>query len=604
MKTLVWATISLLTFFPSAARAQSNHNQVLALYSTRRDAEFSIVGEDELPRILNVGLASNLDYYSEFIDLSRFPDPGSKTAFRDFLRQKYRDIHFDLVVALQDAAIEFVNGYGATLFPETPIVYLTNRPLTTRRPNSTGLVQERNFAATIGLLRQLEPEVTRVYVVIGAADADKAYEQTVRQQLDRSAFGSGLTFTYLSGLTTTDLVQRLSQLPKGSAVYYILVNEDGAGKRFHPLDYVDRVAAAANAPTYCWVDSAMSHGIVGGSLYTQRDAVRQVGEVAVRVLRGESADSIPVAVLNLNVNQVDWRQLRKWRIDEARIPAGTLVKFRDPTAWDRYKTYILAVLTVVVLQMGLIAGLLIQRTRRRRAEAELRGNRNELRASYERNRDLGARLLNAQETERSRIARELHDDICQRMLLLTIDLESLPRRDGEGTATGAVEAARDIARSLHSLSHRLHPARLRVIGLVAALERLCAEVSRAGLAVLFEHRAVPSTLPPDLMLCVFRIVQEALQNAIKYSRASEVLVRVAGAPGELRLTVIDDGVGFDVDAAWRNGVGLISMVERVETIGGVLEIRSTPGTGTSVAAVIPLRIDQPSGQALQSALTI
>jgi signal transduction histidine kinase len=106
------------------------------------------------------------------------------------------------------------------------------------------------------------------------------------------------------------------------------------------------------------------------------------------------------------------------------------------------------------------------------------------------------------------------------------------------------------------------------------------------------------------MLCVFRIVQEALQNAIKYSRASEVLVRVAGAPGELRLTVIDDGVGFDVDAAWRNGVGLISMVERVETIGGVLEIRSTPGTGTSVAAVIPLRIDQPSGQALQSALTI
>jgi hypothetical protein len=246
MKTLVWATISLLTFFPSAARAQSNHNQVLALYSTRRDAEFSIVGEDELPRILNVGLASNLDYYSEFIDLSRFPDPGSKTAFRDFLRQKYRDIHFDLVVALQDAAIEFVNGFGATLFPETPIVYLTNRPLTTRRPNSTGLVQERNF-------------------VIGAADADKAYEQTVRQQLDRSAFGSGLTFTYLSGLTTTDLVQRLSQLPKGSAVYYILVNEDGAGKRFHPLDYVDRVAAAANAPTYCWVDSAMSHGIVGGS---------------------------------------------------------------------------------------------------------------------------------------------------------------------------------------------------------------------------------------------------------------------------------------------------------------------------------------------------
>jgi signal transduction histidine kinase len=237
-------------------------------------------------------------------------------------------------------------------------------------------------------------------------------------------------------------------------------------------------------------------------------------------------------------------------------------------------------------------GLLIHRSRRRRAEEELRNNRNELRASYERNRDLGARLLNAQENERARIARELHDDICQRMLLLTIDLESLPQGKGEAAAHAA-EAARDISRSLHSLSHRLHPTRLRVIGLVAALKRLCAEVSRGGFAVSFKHEGVPPTLAPELMLCVFRLVQEALQNAIKHSRSSEVSVSLMAASDELGVRVVDNGVGFDVNGAWRNGLGLISMLERVEAIGGSLQIRSTPGGGTSVVATMPLAVAPP-----------
>jgi len=595
MNMLLWAAISLLALLPATARAQTAHKQVLALYSTRRDAEFSIVGENELPRILDAGLARNLDFYSEFIDLTRFGDPAYKAAFRDFLRLKYNGVRFDAVVALQDAAIEFVNAEGAELFRDTPVVYLTNRATTVRRPNSAGLVLERNFAATIGFLRQLQPEVTHVYVVTGAANTDKVYEAAVRQQLAASPFASGLTLTYLSGLKTADLEHRLSTLPPRSAVYYILVSQDGGGDNYHPLEYVDRVAAAANAPTYCWVDSAMNHGIVGGSLYTQRDALQRVGDVALRVLRGEPASTIPVAVLDLNVDHVNWRQLRAWGISEARVPAGTLVEFRDATIWDRYKGYIFAAATILVLQTGLIMGLLIHRNRRRRAEEELRNNRNELRASYERNRDLGARLLKAQENERARIARELHDDICQRMLLLTIDLESMPQRNGDRAAAAhAVEAARDISRSLHSLSHRLHPTRLRVIGLVAALKRLCAEVSRAGFAVSFKHEGVPPALAPEVMLCVFRLVQEALQNAIKHSRSSEVSVHLMGAADELGVHVVDNGVGFDVNGAWRNGLGLISMIERVEAIGGTLQIRSTPGAGTAVVANMPLTVERPA----------
>ena len=229
-------------------------------------------------------------------------------------------------------------------------------------------------------------------MVTGAAPADKAFEDAMRAQMQ--SFESRLTVNYLSGLPTDELERRLASLPERSVVYYLLVTEDGAGNKYHPLDYVDRVAAAANAPTYSWVDSAMDHGIVGGNLYSQTEAIRRTGQLALRVLRGEKADSIDTSAIDLNSSQVDWRQLRRWGIDEARVPAGTVVRFREPTIWDRYKGYILAALALLIAQSGLIAGLLIQRRRRYQAEVELRRSQESLRTSYERIRR--PRVANAQ----------------------------------------------------------------------------------------------------------------------------------------------------------------------------------------------------------------
>ncbi len=242
-------------------------------------------------------------------------------------------------------------------------------------------------------------------------------------------------------------------------------------------------------------------------------------------------------------------------------------------------------------QTVLITGLLIQRRRRQRAEAELRANQHELRRSYERNRALGARLLRAQETERSRIAGELHDDICQRMLVLTVELELLGRANRhQGPAAEALSVARDISKSLHELSHRLHPTRLRMLGLVAALEHLCVELSRAGFTITFTHHLVPSSLASDVMLCLFRVVQEALQNAIKHSRAKDVFVHLGFDGDRLTATIVDNGGGFDVEAAWGNGVGLVSMVERLEAIGGILRIDSRRGQGTRLRASVPAKL--------------
>jgi signal transduction histidine kinase len=334
----------------------------------------------------------------------------------------------------------------------------------------------------------------------------------------------------------------------------------------------------------------MGRGIMGGSLKSQVAQTRAMGDLAVKVLHGTPADAIPLSTPDLNVSEIDWRQLRRWGISESRVPAGTIVSYREPSVWDRYRVYILVAATALVAQTALIAGLLLQGARRRKAEARVRAREADLRVSYRRIRDLGGRLLSAQDAERSRIARELHDDIGQQLMLLTIDLDLLGnggRHDAATLARGALGRAHGIANSLRDLSHRLHPAKLRLIGLVPALASLQREATSADTAVTFTHENVPAVIPPDVTLCLYRVAQEALHNASKYSQARAVSMNLAGGAGGLVLKVTDDGVGFDVEAVMERGLGLVSMRERVEAFGGALDVRSSPGAGTSIAAVVP-----------------
>jgi signal transduction histidine kinase len=495
------------------------------------------------------------------------------------------------VIGLGDAAVELVEANRRGLFRDTPLVFLANNRATRGGRLSTGLILERNFATTVPLIQKLQPDVTQVFVVSGAAAADRAYEQLVRTQF--RPFESRLIFTYLSALTTDELERRLSALPPRSAVFYALVTEDGAGRKFHPLDYINRVVAVATAPTYSWVDSALDHGILGGSVYSQAAATSRIARLAIRVLRGERVDSIPIAHLDLNTDQVDWRQLQRWGIPEARVPDGALVRFREPGVWGRYKAYLLAGIGVFLLQTMLIAGLLVQREQRQRAERELRRRQSELEASYRRIRDLGGRLLNAQEAERGRIARELHDDINQQLSLLAIDLTML-RGVARPQALELIDAAASrtgsIITSVHDLSRRLHPYKLQLIGLVAALADLQNAVSQAGIAITFTHENVPTRLPQELTLSLFRIVQESLQNALKHSHARSVSMTLIARPAELELTIVDDGIGFDVDAAWGEGLGLVGIRERLDTIGGTFRIDSQPGAGTRLEIRVPLDV--------------
>jgi len=207
------------------------------------------------------------------------------------------------------------------------------------------------------------------------------------------------------------------------------------------------------------------------------------------------------------------------------------------------------------------------------------------------------RLIDAQEKERRRIAQELHDDICQRLALLSISLDLLARSAPTSSAEGRqkIEEAREkvekLALDVQALSHRLHPSRLDHLGIEAAAVALCCEVSsQHGVEVSFHAESVPQDLSRRITICLYRVLQEALQNAIKHSGARKVEVELRReGDHRLELTIRDHGVGFDLAATHGLGLGLISMKERLKTVHGRLAISSQPKHGTTLQAWVPLQ---------------
>jgi PAS domain S-box-containing protein len=210
--------------------------------------------------------------------------------------------------------------------------------------------------------------------------------------------------------------------------------------------------------------------------------------------------------------------------------------------------------------------------------------------------NVSGQLIEAQEKERSRIARDLHDDICQRLALLSMELGQVNR-----SSNGSPEAMKkrledirihcsEIAGDVQSLSHQLHSSKLEYLGIVAAIRGFCTELSKQHeLNIEFSERNVPTHLPKDVSLCLFRIAQEALHNAVKYSGVSQFIVGLSGVEGAVQLVVSDAGAGFDVEAAKKNrGLGLLSMQERIHLVHGTFSIESRPGYGTRIIVAVPL----------------
>ena len=211
-------------------------------------------------------------------------------------------------------------------------------------------------------------------------------------------------------------------------------------------------------------------------------------------------------------------------------------------------------------------------------------------------RDLSGRLINAYEHERARLSRELHDDVGQRVALLSAELGVLREQLADAPAAIQEQLSKLLARTqeigaeLHRFSHELHPARLEQLGLQSSIRAFCEELSEArSIEIRFEVGGVPAAIDADSEVCLYRITQEALHNVVKHSGATRAAVAIAFGAQEITLRVVDDGVGFDPEAVRQKvTLGLVSMRERAQLLGGHLAVSTNPGKGTQVEVRLPL----------------
>jgi signal transduction histidine kinase len=527
----------------------------------------------------------NVEFYSESLDLSSFPSRPSKEEARAWIDKKYGSYKLDVVVAVGPGAIEFLSKYTQSLFLNVPIVIcgasqdqLSNSRLDSR---FTGTWVKLEPQKTLDLALRLFPDTRHVFVVGGSSSFDK-----VVMSLTKSAFTSADTKTEILYSTDAEmdrLLKQLQQLPSHSIELYTSFFQDSAGNKFlNATQALPAIAAASAAPDFGMSDTYIGHGIVGGHVMPFEKQGKITAQIVSELLDGKKADEIPIQTIP-GVYMFDWNELQTWHISESKLPEGSIIRFREPSLWQRTK-WTWATVLAIIFGLSALAGY-------------LQHSRTLLKVARNRQMQLSGLLINAEEHERSRVASELHDDFSQRVAILALGLEN-----AQEATPAALEEVRKQLRELlsstvqlgddlHTLSHRLHSSTIESLGLVPALNALCKEFTvQQGIRVDFTSDEVPRSIDPDAALGVFRIVQEALRNVKRYSGASEAEVDLQ-MPGErLEISVRDRGRGFDLSHLGGNeGLGIRNMEERARLLGGKFEIQSEPGKGTTVAASVPFK---------------
>ena len=584
------------------ARAQDARKVVLMLSEFRPDSQASTDREEIIRSTLTQGLREGVDYYAEFIDIDSFPDADYQMALRAFLGSKYKNTHFDAIIAVGQAALDFARENGAALFNGAPVVASTvDREALQQTgvgPPVTGVVRRLDPLGTVDFILSLQPGTTRI-VVVGGGTARPVRELTQRQLRDS---GRTIAVDYLFDLPMEELLMRLGTLPERTAILYSAVTEDGTGKRFLSTEALTSIRGVANVPVYGIIANHLEYGIVGGSLLDTDIMAREVAELTVQQLRYGKSGAVPIRESQSIIRRANWRELRRWGLSEARLPVGTVVLYKEPGAWERYKSYIVGAISLFALQTLMIAALLVQRARRRRAEAVILANEGVLRASYERIRDLAGRLITAQEAERARIGRELHDGVSQEVTGLAIGLSSLKRClrdvdsvDVQDALNNLQQRTMTLGEEIRHLSHDLHPGVLHHVGLVAALRDHCREFGRQHrIETTFVADIDLERVDGDAALSLYRVTQEALRNISKHAAAAHARVVLARTGDVLELAIADDGHGFDAahPDADHPGLGLRSIDERVRLINGTVRLESKRDCGTTLRVRIPLSVHE------------
>jgi signal transduction histidine kinase len=568
---------------------------ILLLHSYGHDAPDRMAIDAAFARAVRDAAGPKFALYIETIDPDRFQGEAHAQLVRTYLRERYAGKPVAVVAAVFEQALAFVLDERDPLFPGVPVVAMLSEQPQPLPAHVSVIWSCATFGETAALALTLSPGARQIALVDAATrspSSDAVYE-AARRQVEKAV--PTTTVIALRNLPLEELLRRVSSLPANTPTVVVRQLMGPGGGRIDTSDAIREMALAAPGPIYATTDDQIGSGALGGIVVSVENEGVRLANLAVRVaedgsLRVPPSRSAPITMF-------DWRQLRRWRVDERRLPSGSLVRFRDPSAWELYESYIVTGTIVLALQSGLIGGLMIQRVRRRRIEVALRASEAALRQSSERNQDLAGRLLTAQEAERTRIALDLHDDVGQQLAGVGIMLSGLkrllrrpePPRDAAETVAVLQERTNALAKTLRHLSHELHPGVLTKLGLVVALQQHVAEVEQHyGITVTLDAPANLGVVDPDIALCLYRVTQEALANSAKHARARVARVELRRRDTAIELRIDDDGVGFVASDRSTSGLGLRSITERVRLLQGTVDVDSTPGRGTTLLVRVPI----------------
>lgn len=600
------AVLLLLVVWTVPGRAQSARpsgvqRRVLVLHLTQPDSRLSRLIDETYRRELGAALGDRLDYYTEYIDTYRFSEPVWRRGFREFLRDRYGPIGLDLVITPNTAQLRLVRDEDGGIFGDVPIVFHAGAGVQ-GDARSTGVVSRVDLAAGLQTALDLHPRTRRVIVILGSGAFDTDYANLAKVQLQ--PFADRVTLEYLIAEPVDEMERSLARLPDDTIIYFLVYSQDAAGRHWLPFDAALRVAAAANVPVYATHEGYLDTGVVGGRLFSTQKTVEASAALALRVLAGENPGDMPVREIDPYIIAFDWRQLSRWRIDEAALPAGSLVMFRPPPAWPRYRGIVLAAAASVVLIVGT---WWFEHRRRRRAEVASSAYLDAM-TDLDRRATVGHFSASiAHELKQPLTAIRANVDAARRQLDRG-SLDPAELREILDDVATSNQRAGDIIDHVRSLvqRHARDDAPVDVDALLTdtlAIVRPTAQTMNARIEL--ELAGVPAIVCGDrvhLQQAVMNLVRNAL-DAMRELEAAErlVTIRAARANGHVEIAVLDRGPGIPDAVAAQifepfvtskpdgMGMGLFIVRSIVEAHGGHVRVANGPQGGAILTLVLPLR---------------
>lgn len=597
--------LALLTIV--GAPAQGRNKRVLLLYDEDRTLPGLAVLDQSIRSTFGATVGTDIEFFTESLNVSRFNTERDEQVLRAYYSEKYRDRRPDLVMAVMGPTLAFLRRHGDEIFPAVPIVFCgadaADIAGTTLPAHVTGILVQRVFAPNVDVVLRLQPETRRIVVVGGTSTFDRHLMAQAQRQFQ--PFEQRVAFDYLTELSLPDLVAAVSRLPPDSVVMFVTFFRDVSGRTFIPHDVVAQLSGAASVPVYVFVDQYLGRGAVGGHLYSLEQHGTSAAELGLRVLRGERPSDIPVRELPSTANIFDARQLRRWNLAEARLPAGSEVRFRGPSLWRDYRREVLGVLAALSVQALLIVGLLYQRRARRRAEVDSRQSlslaadatrRVTMSAltgsiAHELSQPLNAILHNVQAGEMLVAANRATPDVLRDILA---DI-----RMADVRATEIIERHRLM---LKSRQHESQPIDLH--GVIRESVNLVAGDARKRQIPVDVNLASNGCVVAGDQVLLQQVIVNLLVNAMDAMADTPVPqrrinVQCAAADGVVTLSVQDAGTGlptpldgnlfkpFVTTKANGMGIGLTIARTIVEAHGGRIEARNNPAAGATFAVTLP-----------------